>query len=666
MTRRESRSHGRSCVPCWMRACRRLALAVIATAVAAASGTPGDATGSTARGEQTRDGFINHGIAAPVAAPRGIMAAQDSDGRALVLAMTVDRPGQMQRGSLLVIDAATGETEQFWYPESGEAAGAPFRMMLASTNRLYFTMGSNFLEFDLDQRAFTFAEHDIPGRTAMSIAEGPGGTIYAGTYPDCHLIAFNPDARQFEDLGPLDDVQEYPAHLAVDEDGWVYAGIGTSRANLVAFDPDTGQVHQLVDDDERVRAQARVQTDDEGQIYGRLAPRADWFRLKQDRAERMESSPPEPAFTGEINLHQVHESFPDGSKLAEFDLPDRRFTIVEPDGERREVTFDYESAGAGVASLTAGHGRVIGNTSHPMRMWVYDVAEDTLEDKGGMPHIGGGNMPDFAWHEELLVAASYTGGDVWIYDPNEPFTGGEGEPANPRHVVSHSPDLHRPRAMLAHSNNRYVIAAGYPPRGLVGGAWVVYDMEAQDHEMIPKEDLLPDHSTVTLRELPDGRVVGGTSTRAPGGGEPRAEVAKLFVFDLETRELAYAVEPVDDASRIPGIEVTQRGHVVGVSQEGELFLFDPDSRSVIAQESLADYGSPLGRGNRMFHRDERGDILLVLDEAIVRVDPETASVTPLASTPRTVTSLGALYEGRLYFASGSELWSWNYDRTQRD
>ena len=83
----------------------------------------------------TRDfgnGFARHAVAAPVSRARGVAATVDGDGRPIVLAWPMDHRGC---GSILVIDARTGEVEQI--PTPFGMASTPFAVLLSTRNRFY-------------------------------------------------------------------------------------------------------------------------------------------------------------------------------------------------------------------------------------------------------------------------------------------------------------------------------------------------------------------------------------------------------------------------------------------------------------------------------------------------------------------------------------------------
>ncbi|MFW6437899.1 MAG: hypothetical protein ACOCZ7_02690, partial [Armatimonadota bacterium] len=106
------------------------------------------------------NGFIDHGVATPISNHRGTVATVDGDGDPVVLSWLMDHRGGY---SLLMVNALTGEYEQFTTPQIGDS---PFASVLSSKNRFYTHYGSTFMEFDPEKREFTFHETTAP-RVAM-------------------------------------------------------------------------------------------------------------------------------------------------------------------------------------------------------------------------------------------------------------------------------------------------------------------------------------------------------------------------------------------------------------------------------------------------------------------------------------------------------------------
>ena len=227
---------------------------------------------------------------------------------------------------------------------------------------------------------------------------------------------------------------------------------------------------------------------------------------------------------------------------------------------------------------------------------------------------------------------------------------------NPVVLARWRDDVTRPRTALVHPDNVHVMMAGFAGYGLVGGGIGIVNLETgEDTLLTAADDLLPGHSCITLKALPDGNLVGGTSTTAPGGGHVTATEAELFILDWETKEVTFRTAPVAGDRNIISIWVMDDGLVYGLSGNSTFFVFDPNERRIIHSESFAAYGSV---PRHAFQAGDDGRLYAVLRNAVVRITPGTFEHEKLADTPAPATAGGACVDGRLYWASVSRVWSY--------
>ncbi len=368
---------------------------------------------------QPPSGFEDLGIGAKVAECRGIVTAHTADGHNLVIANALDMG---PTGYVVVTDVDAQTTEQVYCP-TDVPQGAPYASILASTGKFYTAQGRVLVEFDPPTRSWTFS--GVPSSAAsayLSFTEGPDGTIWAGSVYGTVLISFDPRTRQMIDHGRMDDRESYLMDLAVDDTGWVYAGIGTARGNIVAYNPATGERRQLVPEGDRVHGTAVVYPTVDGAAYGRAAGVS--YRLHNGEAQPID---PEDASArkdvGDIYWGQRTGRFPDGRRVTAYDLPGRWLELGDPQaGTSKRIAIDYDPAGVSITSLGAGPGGIVyGSTAHPMHLLAVDTVTQALEDRGPIPAVGGGNFCAIARQGEAVVGAQYSHGRLWTYYPGEPW-----------------------------------------------------------------------------------------------------------------------------------------------------------------------------------------------------------------------------------------------------
>jgi hypothetical protein len=197
--------------------------------------------------------------------------------------------------------------------------------------------------------------------------------------------------------------------------------------------------------------------------------------------------------------------------------------------------------------------------------------------------------------------------------------------------------------------------AGYMDYGRRGGGIAIYNLETKEARLLTHEDVVPDQSTIALKVLPDGDLVGGTSISTPGGGHEKAKEGELYIMDWKTKKVVFRTVPVPGASDVASLEIGVDGLVYGIAGPSpELFVFDPKTRTVVKRESLVRFGS-LPR--QVLTRAPDGTVYGLLSKAVFRIDAGTKSAAPAADLPAEATAGAVIAAGRLYFAAGARLYS---------
>ena len=604
----------------------------------------------------TRGRFTDHGIGARVAESRGIVATHTSDGRYLVIANALDAGA---RGYVLVTDVDSEETRQVYCPE-GVPQSAPYASLLASSGRFYTAQGRVLLELDPVTASWTFHGTPSPEASAyLSFTEAPDGTVWAGAVYRTTLISFDPRTRAMVDHGRLDEEEKYLRHLAADETGWVYGGVGTARGNIVAYHADSGERRSVVPEAERVTETCVVLPTVDGAVHGTCAGRT--YRLYAGLASAVEPSAVPPRRpVGNIYWGQRTATFPDGRRVRAYNLPEGWLEVDEPAVQApRRITFTYDAAGVGITSLGLGpEGVVYGSTAHPMRFLSLDSGTGLLTDHGGIAAIGGGNFCAIASQGDLVIGAQYSHGRLWLYDVTAEWNP---EGGNPRWVAEWPRDVTRPRTVLAHPDGRHLLMGGFADYGYCGGGIGIYDLQTGEAELLSAaDDLLAGHSPITLVALADGSLVGGTSVDAPGGGHPTATEAEVFLLDWPARRVAFRTVPVAGSRHVVSLAPGPDGLVHGLTAESTYFVFDPGSREVVHRASFAAYGSVPRHALQL---TAAGSLYAVLGRAILRLGGRDFGHEVLDATPVTATAGGALVADRLYFGAGARVWSYELPRS---
>ncbi|MFW5868412.1 MAG: hypothetical protein ACOCX2_11385, partial [Armatimonadota bacterium] len=230
------------------------------------------------------NGFLDHGVATPISNHRGTVATVDGNGDPVVLSWLMDHRGGY---SLLMVNALTGDYEQFPTPQVGDS---PFASVLSSKNRYYTHYGGTFMEFDPEKPGFTFSAKTVP-RVAMSMTESQDGVIWAATYPNSGVCSYDPETGEFRDYGHVYDQNwaQYPRDVATDDQGWVYFGVGNTASQLLIFDPESGEATPVIPEDERVHGRCPVWSSEDGKCYAKNADQ--WYELYEGTATKIDGEP---------------------------------------------------------------------------------------------------------------------------------------------------------------------------------------------------------------------------------------------------------------------------------------------------------------------------------------------------------------------------------------
>lgn len=618
------------------------------------------------------DVFQNHGIVAKVSERRGFMAVEDANGKKWVLGFARDMLGDRgARTSLLMIDPESGRTEQFYHPDASTPNGDVFTLFFSSQKKLYATIGAAFVEFDPVEKRFTFVHtKPVPNdqRLGFSMSEAADGKIYFASYPTSMLEVYDPQAKTVEDVVRLDDEQKYPTSLAVAEDGWIYAGLGTTKRSVIAYNRVSGEKRQLVPTAMRENGSGFIVMAADGTPYASFGPEAPYkrpfHRLKDGEVTETigrgisNSSAAYPR--NSLYAFRNALKFSDGDRIDAFDIARRSFIYQPEGGEPRPVAFTYESHGASISALiTASNGRIYGSTDHPLQFWEYDPVAGESINHGGIKEIGSGNLTRFVRHGNLLYANSYSGGRFYVFDPALAFQPEDEAKPNPRFLLSTKPDISRPRAIIAHPDGIHLLSAGWPGYGQIGGGLLIYNTTDGTSELIPSEALSPFQSISAMAALPDGNILFGTTCSTPGGANPATTAGRLGIFDWKERKTVRLEEPLADnheGDDIWGLAVVGQ-YAYGVTYASSLFfVYDLKAQKVVGTESLKGYGNPAGRrGDTCFVPLPDGKLLLAMQEGIFEIRNQKPVL--IAKPPSKIMDVGDVHNGRLYFGSFNQLWS---------
>lgn len=604
------------------------------------------------------NGFRQHGVATPISGHCGVVATMDGQQHDVVLTWLNDYRGGYE---LLLIDVDTGKSEEF--PLPFPPRDQPFASLLSSRNKFYTHFNSHFVEFDPVQRVFTFCQKTTP-QMAMSMTEDDRGVIWSVTYPQSGVVAFNPATRELKDYGQVyrQNWAQYPRSVAADDAGWIYFGIGETRDQILILDPATGTARPVIRDDQRGHGYSYVYRDVDGKVYG--APVVDrqhnWYVFHKGQATHIgkhERQHAKPIVAGSQLL--FHAVFPDARRVQSLDLAERVLVVADPKTKTtKTIRFNYQSEGAEIMGLAAApDGTICGGTAFPFRFFRYDPRTDRWENRDGYRQWN-----TVARQGERFFVGAYGGGVLLQWDPAKPWVGTQlgQKGANPLILAQAAPTINRPHDLLAHPDGKTLVLAGTPSYGLTGGGLLIWNRESQKSKLLTHNDLIPQHSTMSLAALPDGNVIGGTTTSPGTGGQKKAKEGELYILDLAAQRLQWHHAVLSGVQEITDLCVGPEDLVYGLADRTRFFVFDPLQRKVVYQQDAAASMGPTAfqQGPRCFVRGPKDEVYMLFARGIGRVEPRTFRITLLARSPVRIQAGGDILEGFLYFISGPRVYSY--------
>ncbi|MFA7185008.1 MAG: WD40 repeat domain-containing protein [Victivallales bacterium] len=610
-----------------------------------------------AASEDMGNGFRDYGVVSPISRSRGLVATVDGDGRNVVLLWLHDYRGGY---ALLMIDAETGKSDQF--PMPFRVHRTPFTSLLSSKNKFYTHFGSHFVEFDPVKRAFTFCRKTAP-LMAMSMTEDDNGVIWAATYPECGIVSFNPETREFKDYGHVhkERWKQYPRHLAADDTGWIYIGLGNAAAQILAFDPQAGVATPMLPEAERVKGCGYVYRDLDGKAYGRRRKQKGvWYEFYKGKGKKIgkhEHIRKKLVITGTQAL--FHRRFPDGKILEACSLANRTLSVYDPKTKKtRKTSFDYTSEGAHIMSVAVAPDRTIcGGTVFPMRFFNFNPETGKCISR---PCFGQWNA--VTRQDDRFFVAAYGGGHLLEWNPAKKWvpTRQKNPDSNPLwHAKCHL-SIARPHKLLAYPDGKTIIMSGTPGYGYTGGGLFFWNRETGKGTLLKHTEIIPEHSTMSMAVLPGNKLLGGTTVSAGTGGERKAKVAELYIMDMKTKKVEWHAAVLPGARTYTDMCPGPNGLVFGFANDSRFFVFDPVKKKVVHKENTAArFGlTTFQQGPRVFVRSPDGKIYILFRNSIARLNPKTFAITRLAKTPVSISSAGDILDGRIYFAHNSHLCSY--------
>ncbi|WP_344911416.1 hypothetical protein [Paenibacillus hodogayensis] len=469
----------------------------------------------------------------------------------------------------------------------------------------------------------------LPGAAVYDLKNGPDGKLVGGTYNKNIAFEYNTVTNELVQLGAATPDEYYLYSVAYDANrNDYYYGIG-SHAHLIRYDRDTGTKTEIPLPPQFASAQfVWDMSIVEDKLFMRLSPGATLaFDLQTGQFESTNDT---------VTSRLVSPLSPDDDKiyytayseLGHYDFSTKQYTrlgvdtgfdvngftfaqLSDPAFPGNSLVaiaegnlFKYNPATGAVRSVpipilgepSGLHSAAKGNDGL-MHVSAFVVGGNAMYDpvtgerreyskqSVGVEQTVPGSQTDRIYsYKDKIYYVTYTGMRVYEYDQALPWDRQSVAAPNPKYIFTASNVGHQDRGLagtVMPEEGKLVIGT-VPKYGFLGGSLVIYDLETNEREVYWN---VVDQQSVTAVTYKDGLVYGGSNIWGGLGIDPTATEAKLFIWDVANNQKVFETVPVPGKKAITELIVGPDGNIWG-SAEGDLFIFDPNTRQVVHRQNL--------------------------------------------------------------------------------
>jgi hypothetical protein len=542
---------------------------------------------------------------------------------------------------VLSVDPETGNTTVFTNPVAGEWAAYGFAVGPDGDIYLGTAPTAHFVK--LDPKRGTSIDVGRPAKTEEWIFDltfGSDERLYGATYPEAKLVRYSPKTGALEDLGRLDPTEQYARYIVSSNDGFLYVGIGSGKANVAVYQIATMQHREILPLDAQTAGITKVYRAQDGKIYASTGARL--FLCNHWTAT-------------EVTPDDSNKPGSEAPKLHDGRMPNLaekngalRLSLTNP-ATRGEVEHEVHYRGQKLSLFRIGFGpdnTLFGSSVLPIHFLRLDPANRSVSEIG---NLGAGEVYSFLTHRDRFIMGVYAGLTALMsYQPGASFhpAPGVGNPLlfSPKGVAT----SWRPMAMVEGPDSAVYIGS-IAPYGQLESPLLKFSPETGSAQQYP---IIHDQGITSLavwRNL----LIGGSTINGGPGGHPTQTSACIFLWDPATQKKIFEMTPVPGKAMILDLIAAPSGHVYGIADD-TLFEFDPKSQTILGRQSVP-FSKVIYDSVGL---DHTGNIWGLAKEGIFTIDTKTSKVRFAAPSPVEITGGFAMRDGKIYFIAGSSVYSY--------
>ncbi|WP_408007806.1 FIMAH domain-containing protein [Pseudalkalibacillus sp. A8] len=596
------------------------------------------------------------------------------------------------------VDAFTGEVK---FSQSIPGNDVVWAVAVAADGNIYFsgTYNGILYRYSPEQKVIESMGTNPSDNWVWELESSSDGKIYGATYPNSKVFEYDTESGQFRDIGQIKEGEKYARGLGVTDDA-VYVGIGTT-AYLYRIDRETGEkteidlpitgeqttisniwefngqlfvvygTSMIIMDLETSEILKQIDWQDEHTFDGMISPPSPYdenivyYRDKRTselwtyNMETFETNPVEPRVKLPGSSAKGYEwiTNEDGTQVLAILHNQIEYTRYNPTTNELEVLYpEVDLQGLAIQSLEIGEDQNIYMGGYQGSFGIYDTSEEkyTLHERD--PH----QIEGIGFLNDDVFLGTYGGARIYKYDPEQPYQFNEGSDDNPK-MVYDIPDA-QSRPFTFTSGDDKLFTGTISDYGTLGGALSIYDKATDEWGTI--RNIVENQSIIGLA-FKNGKVFGGSTIAGGLGIDPVANEAKMFEYDVVTKQsetFDLNVEGLETPEMIGELSFGPDGNLWGTAygykSDGigtyAIFAMDPTNRE-IAKSMLLYEGVSRGSQWRPFFMrwDNNGYLYTTAARKLTVIDPETMQWKQLLGD--TINLMDIDQEGNIYFAEGEDL-----------
>jgi hypothetical protein len=582
---------------------------------------------------------------------------------------------------LIFIDLERDAAESFRAP-AGSGAWAllevPGDRLIVGT---YYD--GQFMVFDLKAMKFIKAV-GFPGEQYIwKLALGSDGRVYGGTFPGAKLGALDLNTYTVEDLGAPVLPNLYSRWVSATPEGRILCIFGNNTPATLLFDPATKKFEKLPPKLEgvsmgvswngyfisgsRAFKGGSLEVVDPPPFPVPPPEKGDWsvlldlttddvlFLGQGSAVYRYAKGDSALTLVGDFDLRGgwLLASAANGSVLG---ARGQQYFIIKPGAKELMLRpIPVESGPRPTLFLRADdRGRLWGGPEGGQTLFWMDTRTGKVVNTDAITNAAG-DVYDVTFIDGKVYAASYCGGDITVYDPEQPWDQWNGK--NPRHLAA-VPGYIRPTGGIVTGPDGKLYSGWMARYGVYGGAVAITEPVTGATEVI--ENPLGEQAINGLA-VDDRFAYIGTTLGANGLNRKPNESARFGVLDLATRKVVFQ-HTFNKATRVRRVVYDPRTRrvamAVGTVDKLQLRVFDVASQRFV--HNLRPGAPPVSpaagvtSGSAVAPGD--GKVYYGSGRSLVAVDLQSGEVTHIADAPKGISSITIAPDGTIYFSCNEDVY----------